>query len=277
MHQSFETPTHVTLVVDNEIGAVTVEATGSDRTDILLDAASQGAEELIDRATVDCAPAGEGYLVRVLVPHQRVFGFHRHRVNVRVVVPAGADVDVSGASARYELRGAIEAATLRTASGTMDVGDVAGDLRASSASGQLTAGAVGGQLRFKSASGHVRASSARRLDIQMVSGTTTIDALHGDGSVSTVSGRTTIGSCTGGHLGVRSVSGAITLGIPRGVALRVDADSTSGRVRSEIALDDTPQRGGPGPDVVLSLRSVSGSITIERAVEQRPEAEAATA
>ncbi|HXW38677.1 MAG TPA: DUF4097 family beta strand repeat-containing protein, partial [Acidimicrobiales bacterium] len=207
--------------------------------------------------------------LRVLLPHQHAFGFWRHRVIVRVTIPSGGDANVSTASASVELKGAVGEARLRTASGKLDVDDVSGDLRASSASARLVVGAVGGELRFKSASGHLRATSAKGLDVDMVSGAVDVGELAGDATVTTVSGHVVIGSCVRGSVRAKAVSGSITLGIPEGVTFRVDADSATGRVRSNIPISDGPPLGGT-PDVTLSAKVVSGTITIERAVRPAP-------
>jgi hypothetical protein len=67
---------------------------------------------------------------------------------------------------------------------------------------------------------------------------------------------------------VRSVSGSVSVGVVTGVDLHVDVETMSGEVRSDIPLDDAPV--SPRKDVLveLSVRSVSGNVEIERALEQ---------
>ena len=73
-----------------------------------------------------------------------------------------------------------------------------------------------------------------------------------------------------GQLRIRLVSGSISVGVAEGVDLHVDAETVSGRVYSDIPLDEAPPRESSegGAKVEISVRSVSGSIEIERALEQ---------
>jgi hypothetical protein len=67
---------------------------------------------------------------------------------------------------------------------------------------------------------------------------------------------------------VRSVSGSVSVGVATGVDLHVDVETMSGQVRSDIELDDTPGSTRRDALVELSVRSVSGDVEIERALEQ---------
>ena len=69
-------------------------------------------------------------------------------------------------------------------------------------------------------------------------------------------------------LHVRSVSGDVAVGVAKGVDLHVDVETASGIVHSDIPLNDAPARGPrPQTRVDLSVRSVSGNVEIERALE----------
>jgi predicted membrane protein len=71
-----------------------------------------------------------------------------------------------------------------------------------------------------------------------------------------------------GILQVRSVSGSVSVGIAKDVDLHVDAETMSGEIRSDIPLGDSPGSGRSGTRVDVSVRSVSGDVQIERALEQ---------
>ena len=71
-----------------------------------------------------------------------------------------------------------------------------------------------------------------------------------------------------GRAHLRTVSGAVEVGIARGVALEVDAEAMSGTVHSDIPLNDVPGRQSAGDrKVVLTVRSVSGNILVTRRAE----------
>jgi DUF4097 and DUF4098 domain-containing protein YvlB len=92
--------------------------------------------------------------------------------------------------------------------------------------------------------------------------------LAGDLSVVAVSGDVQVLSLAAGRAHLRTVSGAVEVGIARGVALEVDAEAMSGTVHSDIPLNDVPGRQSAGDrKVALTVRSVSGNILVTRAAE----------
>jgi len=64
MEKIFETPGTVRLHVQNEVGLVAVTATRTEETVVWLEAHTPGAEELVERATVECRPSGRRHLFR---------------------------------------------------------------------------------------------------------------------------------------------------------------------------------------------------------------------
>ncbi len=85
--------------------------------------------------------------------------------------------------------------------------------------------------------------------------------------VTNVSGDVRVLALDEGTLHVRSVSGNVSVGVVTGVDLHVDIETLSGEIRSDIPLDDTPGSGRRDASVELSVRSVSGDVAIERALE----------
>ena len=91
--------------------------------------------------------------------------------------------------------------------------------------------------------------------------------VSGDLSVVAVSGDVTVLSLARGRAHVRSVSGEVDVGIARGVALSVDAETMSGTVHSDIPLNDAPEGPAGDPTVELTVRSVSGNILVKRGAD----------
>ncbi len=58
MEKTFETPGGVRLYVENQVGLVVVTARATDDTVVSIEADTPGAEELVERATVECRPKG---------------------------------------------------------------------------------------------------------------------------------------------------------------------------------------------------------------------------
>lgn len=154
-------------------------------------------------------------------------------------------------------------ATIRVGSGDLTIGEVE-DLRARGGSGNMTIGAVHG-------SGEVRAGSGR-VTLQRITGEVSITigsgALHlgeitGIARTSSGSGSLTVERLSSGRLESSTASGSQRIGVPHGTALQVEADTRSGRVRSE--LDQLPGSEGFERSAVVIARATSGSITFTRA------------
>ena len=291
MEKTFETRGHVRLYVQNEVGLITITASETGTTVVSLVADTPGAEELVERAAVECRSAGGGHVVAVKVPRLHGMRFvRRNAVTVRVEVPEGSDVTVAAGSADVEITGTIGTADLKSASGDIVTDDVAAGVTAKTASGNVTLGAVGGDLKVHTASGDLRCSSVagpavfstasgdlevgvarNRVEVKATSGNIRLGELAQGARIVNVSGNVRVLALAEGDLRVRSVSGDVTVGVAQGVDLHVDVETMSGSVHSDIRLDDVPAPAPtPGRDVRvdLSVRSVSGNVDIGRALEQ---------
>jgi DUF4097 and DUF4098 domain-containing protein YvlB len=287
MEKTFQTPKGTRLYVQNQVGLVSITTGQTDETVVRLEAQTPGAEELVERALVECSSHGGRHLVAVKIPKQGPRFVRHNPVTVRIDLPAGSDVNVVTASADIEISGPIGEADFMTASGDVSSDDIAGDFTAKSSSGDCTVGAVGGDLRVQTASGDVRCSAvagravfttvsgdlevgaaANQVEVKATSGDVRLGELAQGAKVTNVSGDVRVLVLDEGKLQVRSVSGDVSVGIAAGVDLHVDVETMSGEINSDIALDDSPgtRRGKSRVDV--SVRSVSGDVDIERALEQ---------
>jgi DUF4097 and DUF4098 domain-containing protein YvlB len=289
MEKTFETPGRVRLSVQIHAGLVVVTAGATDRTVVSVEADTPGAEELVERTTIECRPSGSEHVVEVKLP--RVYGMRllrRNAVTVRVEVPEGAKVSVSTASADVEINGPVGDVDFTTASGNASIDDVAADVTTKTASGNVTIGRVGGDIRASTVSGDLRCSSVAgtahfsatsgdlelgaagsRVAVKATSGHVRLGELAAGAQVKNVSGNVRVLALGEGTLHVRSVSGDVAVGVVKGVELHVDVETASGIVHSDIPLSDAPEPGGARPEarVDLSVRSVSGNVEIGRALE----------
>jgi DUF4097 and DUF4098 domain-containing protein YvlB len=288
MEKTFETPGGVRLYVEHEVGLVAVTARDTGTTVVSLEADQPGADELVERATVECKAVAGRHVVAVKVPHLHGVRFlRRNAVTVRVEVPEGAQVTVVTRSADIEIDGPVGEADVTTGSGEISTDDVAADVTAKTASGNITVGKVGGAIRAYTASGDLRCSSVAgaavfatasgdlelgaagsRVEVKATSGNVRLGELARGARVVNVSGNVRVLALGEGALHVRSVSGDVAVGVAKGVDLHVDVETLSGTVHSDIPLDDAPT-AGPRSDVKvdLSVRSVSGNVEIVPALE----------
>jgi DUF4097 and DUF4098 domain-containing protein YvlB len=286
MERSFPTTGTVRVVVENQVGLVVITAREGDGTRVELEPETPGAAEFVAAAVVECRNYRGQDLVIVKIPRLHGMKFiRRNGVTVRVEVPPGSDVDVAAATGPIELNGALGAVDVKTASGDITADDVE-EIKAKTASGDLEVGTVRGELRLQTASGDLRCvradgrasvktasgdveigAAADRVEVRGTSGDVRLGDVAGDLSVVAVSGDIHVLSVGGGRADLRTVSGAVEVGIVRGVALQVDAESLSGSVRSDIPLNDVPGQSDGDSKLVLTVRSVSGNILVTRAAE----------
>ena len=281
MERTFDTPHPVRLDVQNEAGLVTVVASTRDTTDVVVSADSPAADELVERTVVECR---HDHVV-VKVPRQGKGFFRRAGVTVVVNLPERSDITVVTASADVDVTGLVGSADFTTASGDVTTDDVASDVRAKTASADVTVGSVGGELRVATASGNLRCSRVRgraifttasgdveiglaedRVEVKATSGKVRLGELGLGADVVNVSGDVRVLSLYAGTLHLRSVSGNVAVGVGEGVELRVDVQTMTGRVHSEIPLDDVPAGGDTGKKAEVTVRTVTGDVAVERAL-----------
>jgi len=286
MEQTFATAHPVFVFVHNDVGLTVVTGGAGDSSRVSLTAETAGGRELVERATVEVRQNGGRDIVVVKVPRVHGMKFiRRNGITVRVDVPSGSDVRVVSASADIELNGSLGRTNVKTASGTLTADDLL-ELRAKTASGDVEVGTVSGALRMHSATGDLRCVRVEGpasvttvsgdveigavsgvMDVRVTSGEARLGDVSGNVRVVAVSGRVQVLSITEGNVHIRSVSGKIEVGIARGATLHVDAESMSGKVHSDIPLDEEPPAAPPQPRLALTLRSVSGDLLITRGVE----------
>ncbi len=288
MDKTFETPGEVRLVVENGVGLVAITAVATATTSVSLEPETTGAEELVERATVEYRLVGSRHLVIVKVPNVHGMRFlRRNAVTVRVELPEGSDVTIVTASADIDVTGLVGRADVKTSSGDVSTDDVTADVHAKTASGHITVGNVGGEIRAHTASGDLRCSSVAgsavfsttsgdlelgaagaRVEVKATSGNVRLGELSHGAKIINVSGDVRVLTLDEGALHVRSVSGDVSVGVARGVDLHVDVETMSGSVSSDIPLGDRPGPTHLDRRVDLSVRSVSGNVQIAHALEQ---------
>lgn len=184
--------------------------------------------------------------------------------DLTVRMPAGCELEVRAASA--DVRAEVELGSLRmeVASGDIVVGDVAEDAAVRSASGSVDLGGVSGALAVNTASGDVRVREIRgRATLDSASGDVRVGEASGVLAVSSQSGDLEVGRYGGDDLECGSTSGDVRIGLPPGRDLDVDIDTISGEIHSDFP----PEEGG-GATARLRVKTVSGDVTLFRAVER---------
>lgn len=179
----------------------------------------------------------------------------RDSVDVHVAVPRGTRVRLGTVSADALVAGVGEDVSVSTVSGQLVTDSTRGTLHGSTVSGDVVVREHDGDLRLNTVSGAVTASGAlTRVTANAVSGDLTLDVRGTHTAVA-----------------VTSVSGDVTVRLPAGSGVRVEARSAAGRTVVDGREHRGPSRGaatvveepGTGPSVI-STTSVSGHVTVLR-------------
>jgi Putative adhesin len=288
--ERFDTPGQVEVVVDNKLGDVRICTHDEATTEVQLEAQGSRADEVVSRARVEHRSPGGGDKVIVEVPYPPGLllrgGFE---VVVTVRLPEGGVVDVETISGTVTGEGRLGRAAVRTTSGDVSLGPIDGAVVARSTSGDVTVGPIGGLAEISTSTGSVRCaalsqagqvktvsgdvdiiSAGGRLRAETMSGEITAGDLADGCDLKTVSGDQSVRRLLAGEAEFRTVSGDMTIGVARGTAVMVDAQSLSGSLTSEIDLyQDEPVGSEPdqqeGRRADLRAHSVSGDVRIQRA------------
>jgi DUF4097 and DUF4098 domain-containing protein YvlB len=262
---SFSTPEPPRLRVRVPAGTITVEAGDTAETTVELRPLrdDEATRDAIARATVE--QHGDRIVVEIGKAGWGIFG-RSPQIAVHVRCPHGTSLDCDTASADIVANGRLGDVEVKSASGDVVLGHVTGTLSAASASGDVRVDELDGDGRVNTVSGDARVGAARgELAANTVSGDVELGELHRSVTVQSVSGDQRLHSIRAGEIQLKSVSGDVAVGVLMGTRLFIDANSTSGDVRSELEVGDTPAEGN-GSEASLRVKTVSGDIAVTRTV-----------
>lgn len=252
---ALDEPIH--LVVRIGHGSVTVRTADDPTKATVRVEAGKNADELLDQTVVELRG---GELV-VAAPRQGglfdlpfLSKFSGRTLDVHVTVPVATDVKISTFTAPIRIVGDVGVADLsfgsgeagvrharelrlRFGSGTAKAVRVDGAVQLRSGSGNAELGEVGGALSSGCGSGDLNVRVARGpVRLRTGSGTARLREVHGD-----------VDATTG--------AGAVEIGVPQGVSAEVDLHAGSGRITTDLPIEDAPRSSSP----VIRLRARTGS------------------
>jgi hypothetical protein len=231
---------------------------------------SRGAEDLADQFTVEMV----GPTLTVAAPPEaRRAGIvsrwrerqrSREGVAVSITVPTGTALKIETSGAPITVTGRCGGADVATGSCAIVLGHVDGDLLLSYGSAVSRVDRVSGSATVRCGSGEAvfgiiegsleRASGSGPLDVAEVHGTVRSRSGSGSSRLAAVHG----------DVDLASGSGAMSIGLPAGIAAHVNATTGSGRVRSELPIEERPTPATKTP-ITVRARTGSGDIHLFRA------------
>lgn len=157
----------------------------------------------------------------------------------------GGSADIAAGAATVTLDHVAGELRLRLGSGDSDIGVVTGAVQLRSGSGNARIDEVGGDLTSGCGSGTLEVGRVYgRVRSRTGSGTASFDAVYGD-------------------VDLASGSGGLTIGLPEGLSAQLQLTTGSGRVASDLPIDDTP--AAAAKKIVIRARTGSGDIVLQRA------------
>ena len=184
-------------------------------------------------------------------------------VDVRVVVPSGTAVKISTVTADITLTGRVAGADLAFGSASAAADHVDGDLRLRFGNGSVHVARVAGSVQLRSGSGSARFGEvAGDLRAGCGSGDLTVEVARGAVSSRCGSGLARLAEVYG-DVDFVSGAGGLEIGLPAGVTARLDVTTGSGRVRSELPIEDEP-RSAAGA-ITVRARTGNGDVRLFRA------------
>jgi len=166
--------------------------------------------------------------------------------------PRGADVRVGTISGRVELRGNFGKVHVTTTTGNIDL-DEASAIDARTVSGSISVGRCAIKCRLSTKSGRAEIRHAENADVATVSGKVSVDASSGSVNVKTASGSVAIGASGQNDVAVQTLSGSVTVRVPRGTRPAAFLRSLTGKPRLDCEA---------GTDCRVAVSTMSGKIEV---------------
>lgn len=184
-------------------------------------------------------------------------------IDINVVVPTGTAIKVSAFTADISLTGRSGSADIASASSTINLDEVDGDLRLRYGSGSARVGNVSGSVETRSGAGDaVFGEIGGALSAGGGSGNLEVASVRGAVRSRAGSGGASLGAVYG-DVDVARGSGNIAIGLPAGQLARLDVTTGSGRVNSELPVEDAP--ASTGTPITVRARTGSGNVRVFRA------------
>ena len=182
---------------------------------------------------------------------------HNVSITYTIQVPRDTEVSATVASGAQTIRGVRGPVKVQSASGSVRVEKIERDVQLSTASGSVSATDIGNEVHVTSASGSVAVSNAKgdvivnamsgviriakpggRIETGTASGDVEIQGAANDVKAHAASGRVSVQGNPGAdsYWELKTVSGAVQLGVPASANLHLSEEAVSGEIRTDIPI-----------------------------------------
>src|SRR5258706_7967846 len=182
---------------------------------------------------------------------------HHVSIAYTIQVPHDTEVSATVASGAQTIRGVRGPVKVQAASGSIRVEKIERDAQLSTASGSISATDIGSEVRVKSATGSVTITNTRgdvivdalsgvirvsrpggRIEADTASGEVEIEGAASDVKAHAASGRGSVHGNPGAdsYWELKTMSGAVQLGVPSSANLHLSAEAVSGDIRTDVPI-----------------------------------------
>jgi hypothetical protein len=256
-NQTYQLPAGARVEISNIRGSVKITNADTATAEVQIIRTARTRADL-EYHKIEVQQTGNSLVIRgVQEPRER--SSRNIQVNHQVILklPRSIDLSVTSVSGSLQAGDVDGQMHVSSISGSGNIGNVGGKLQVSSVSGNLEVGNVGGEARVNSVSGSVVLGQVNgSLDVSSVSGSVNakLVSLSPQGiHINSVSGSIELGfkSDVNADFSAEQVSGQVYLDVPN---VTRDSEAKSSNVRARIGAGGTP----------ITISSVSGNIRLTR-------------
>jgi DUF4097 and DUF4098 domain-containing protein YvlB len=259
-------------------GVLTVVADGADITvtggsgnQVVVHMVAEASQKDLDELKLSAETNDSGVLVQMLRPERhRWINWGHFEARIEVSVPQSYRVDAKTSGGDMRLTSVAGPSRLRTSGGDLIAKDLKGSLDGETSGGDVRLESIDGQVRAHTSGGNFHASGVRG-DIDASTSGGDVRLLRIDGKIrASTSGGGVQCELVGANRGIwASTSGGdVRLTVPKDVAATLDAESSGGSIRSELAVSthsaDEHRLSGPinGGGERIYAHTSGGDITL---------------
>jgi DUF4097 and DUF4098 domain-containing protein YvlB len=215
---------------------------------------SESSQQRLDETVSNPPVEQRGDTIRIGKEMSRI---HNVSIAYTIQVPHNTEVSATVASGAQTIRGVRGPVKVQAASGSIRVEKIERDVQLSTASGSISATDIGSEVRVKSATGSVTVTNTRgdvmvdaiagvirvsrpggRIEAGTASGEVEIEGAASDVKAHAASGRVSVQGNPGAdsYWELKTMSGAIQLGVPSSANLHLSAEAVSGEIRTDVPI-----------------------------------------
>ncbi len=242
IEKSFQVQKGGTLFLKTDRGSVTIRAHAAEevKVDVMLEADTRNrerAKEWLDEFEISFEQRGSDVDIRGEWPHEWSWHSDRLKVHFDILVPQQYNLDVE------------------TAGGSIDVGDLKGEVKLQTSGGSITTGRIGGPVSAHTSGGSISIAGAKgetvahtagggitlgeidgSADAKTSGGSITVEGVNGDLQARTSGGSLRLQNVSG-NLIAKTSGGSITARLLKQINAPADLETSGGSIRLEIPPD----------------------------------------